>query len=239
MTSPAPAPVPALRAVLTDIEGTTSSIAFVKDVLFPFAKRHLPAFVAARADEPAVRACLDDARALAGDAKLSTGGVIDVLLRWIDEDRKATPLKTLQGLLWADGYASGELVGHVYADAAERLRAWHAAGHALYVFSSGSVAAQRLIFAHTAHGDLTPCFAGYFDTTTGPKQEAASYAKIAAAIGRAPGDVVFLSDQASELDAAARAGMRTVCLDRGEVAIPPDIAHRRCGSFTEIDLQAA
>ncbi len=223
------------RAIVTDIEGTTTSIAFVKDVLFPFARKHLSTFVKAHADEPEVRACLEGARDLAGDPSLSTDGVIAVLLGWIDEDRKATPLKTLQGLIWADGYASGELTSHVYDDAAERLRAWHAAGHALYVFSSGSIAAQKLLFGHTSHGDLTGCFSGWFDTTTGPKLEAASYAKIAAATGNTPGEVLFLSDQAGELDAAAAAGMNTACLDRGEVVIPSDLKHPRFRSFAEIE----
>jgi enolase-phosphatase E1 len=186
-----------------------------------------------------VRACLDAARAEAGDPSLSTEAVIALFLQWIDEDRKVTPLKTLQGLIWADGYTRGELRGHVYDDAAEYLRIWHAAGHRLHVFSSGSIAAQKLLFGHTSHGDLTPLFSGYFDTTTGPKLENSSYSKIAAAIGRAAGEVLFLSDHTGELDAAAAAGMRTACLDRGEVVIPPDTPHRRYRSFAEIDPERA
>jgi enolase-phosphatase E1 len=227
------------RAVLTDIEGTTSSITFVKEVLFPFARRHLPAFVAARAADPEVRACLDGARAAAGDPGLSDEAVTARFLQWIDEDRKVTPLKTLQGRIWANGYATGELRSHVYDDAAEGLRAWRAAGHDLYVFSSGSIAAQKLLFAHTSHGDLTPLFSGYFDTTIGPKLENRSYSKIAASIGRPPGEVLFLSDHTGELDAAAAAGMRVACLDRGEVVIPPDTPHRRYRSFAEIDPERA
>jgi enolase-phosphatase E1 len=221
-------------AIVTDIEGTTSSIAFVKEVLFPFARAHLAAFVATRAADPEVKRCLDDARALAGDAGLSDAAVVELLVRWIDEDRKATPLKTLQGLVWAAGYATGEIRSHVYDDAVVGLRDWHAAGHALYVFSSGSIAAQRLLFGHTTHGDLTPLFSGYFDTTTGPKQAAASYAAIAAAIGRAPSDILFLSDATGELDAAVAAGMKVICLDRGEAVIPADTPHRRVSSFAEI-----
>ncbi len=221
-------------AILTDIEGTTSSIAFVKEVLFPFARAHLAAFVAAHAADPVVLRCLDDARTLAGDPGLSDAAVVEVLLRWIDEDRKATPLKTLQGLIWANGYATGEIRSHVYEDAVAGLRDWHAAGHALYVFSSGSIAAQRLLFAHTTHGDLTPLFSGYFDTTTGPKTAPVSYVAIAAAIGRAPSDILFLSDATGELDAALAAGMRVICLDRGEAVIPADTLHRRVHSFAEI-----
>jgi len=250
-------------AIVTDIEGTTSSIAFVKEVLFPFAREHLPAFVNKHAGEPEVARILDETRALvsmgpravaspgapdeakersspaeavrSGEGRLSTEEVIEVLLRWIDEDRKATPLKTLQGILWARGFANGTLKGHVYEDAVKGLRDWHAAGHAMYVFSSGSVAAQRLLFGHTTYGDLTPLFQGYFDTTTGPKLAAASYLAIASAIGRPPGEVLFLSDHTGELDAAVAAGMRVICLDRGEAVIPEGTPHRRVRSFAEID----
>jgi enolase-phosphatase E1 len=223
------------RAILTDIEGTTTSIAFVKDVLFPFARAHLPDYVTAHAADAEVRRCLDDTRALAGDPALSDAAAIALLLRWIDEDRKATPLKTLQGLVWASGYQSGALKSHVYDDAVAGLRAWHAAGLPIHIFSSGSIAAQRLLFGHTTHGDLTPLFAGYFDTTTGPKLEASSYRAIAHAIGLPPGSILFLSDHTGELDAAAAAGMRTICLDRGEAVIPADTPHRRVATFAAID----
>jgi len=222
------------QAIVTDIEGTTSSIAFVKEVLFPFARARLGDFVARRGAEPAVRQCLGEARSLAGDPGLSDDALVALLTRWIDEDRKATPLKTLQGYLWADGYASGELLSHVYDDAVAGLRSWHAAGHALHVFSSGSIAAQRLLFSHTKHGDLTPLFSGYFDTTTGPKLQASSYSAIASALGRPPAEVLFLSDHTGELDAAVAAGMQAVCLDRGEAIIPASTPHRRVRSFAEI-----
>jgi enolase-phosphatase E1 len=155
------------RAIVTDIEGTTTSLAFVHEVLFPYARRNLRSFAAQRSDDPQVKAQLaqvdpDPQRAL------------DILERWIDEDRKATPLKALQGMLWAQGYRAGELRGHVYPDAARALRRWHETQIVLYVYSSGSVEAQRLIFGYSDQGDLTPLFAGYFDTTTGPKVETSS-----------------------------------------------------------------
>ena len=221
-------------AIVTDIEGTTSSIAFVKEVLFPFARTRLPAFVKERAADPDVARELDATRALVGDPSLSDAAVADVLVRWIDEDRKATPLKTLQGWIWAAGYASGEIRSHIYEDAVQGLRRFHAAGHPLYVFSSGSIAAQKLLFAHTTHGDLTPLFKGYFDTTIGPKLKAESYAAIARAIDRPPSEVLFLSDHTGELDAAVAAGMQVVCLDRGEAVIPPETPYRRVRSFDEI-----
>lgn len=223
------------RAVVTDIEGTTSSIAFVKEVLFPFARKHLPAYVAAHATEVEVRRHLDEARAAAGGGEMSDEVVVAQLLRWIDEDRKVTPLKALQGLVWAEGYAAGELRSHVYDDAVVGLRAWHAAGLPIYVFSSGSIAAQRLLFGHTTHGDLTPLLAGYFDTTIGPKLEESSYRAIARALGLPPADLLFLSDSTGELTAAAAAGMQVICLDRGEAVISAETRHRRVTSFADID----
>jgi enolase-phosphatase E1 len=232
------APAGGARAILTDIEGTTSSIAFVKEVLFPFARAHLAGYVAAHAGDAEVRRCLDDARAIAGDPAMRDDAVIALLLRWIDEDRKLTPLKTLQGLVWEIGYRSGALTSHVYDDALAGLTAWHAAGLPIYVFSSGSIAAQRLLFGHTAQGDVTWLFRGHFDTTIGGKLEAASYRAIARAVGLPPAEILFLSDHAGELDAAAAAGMRTLCLDRGEAAIPAGTPHRRAASFADIDLLA-
>jgi enolase-phosphatase E1 len=227
-----------VRAIVTDIEGTTSSISFVKDVLFPFAKRNLEAFVTAHAQEPQVRECLDGARSLAGTPGLSDADTVKLLRQWIDEDKKATPLKSLQGLIWERGYKSGELQGHVYPDAVDGLRAWHGRGFRLYVYSSGSIAAQKLIFGHTARGDLTPLFSGYFDTTTGPKVESPSYARIVAEVGLPPGEVLFLSDSVAELDAARSAGLRTACLDRGEAVIPAGHGHPTFHGFATLDPSA-
>ncbi|MES2057408.1 MAG: acireductone synthase [Pseudomonadota bacterium] len=195
-----------MKAIVTDIEGTTSSIAFVADVLFPYARARLADWVAAHPAEAAP--ILADVEAIEASDPVAT------LIRWIDEDRKATPLKTLQGMIWADGYKSGGFTGHVYPDAVAALRRWHEAGVALHVFSSGSIAAQALLFGHSDAGDLTPLFSGYFDTTTGPKREAASYTAIAAAIGEAPADILFLSDTPEEIAAARAAGMEALLIDR-------------------------
>ncbi|MCY1039845.1 acireductone synthase [Corallococcus sp. bb12-1] len=221
-------------AIVTDVEGTTSSVAFVRDVLFPFARKHLAEYVALHGQQSTVRQCLSDARTLAGEPGLDDVGTVALLHRWLHEDRKATPLKTLQGLIWAEGYARGELKGHVYADAARELRAWHGRGLRLYVYSSGSVAAQKLLFGYSIEGDLTPLLSGHFDTTTGPKQEAASYTKIAQALALSPGDILFLSDSVAELDAARQAGLRTACLDRGEVAVPQGHGHPTFPDFTSL-----
>lgn len=202
-----------IRAILTDIEGTTSSISFVKDVLFPYARRALPGFVAARGREPAVRKWLD-AVATENGGLCEDEMIVEVLQGWIDEDRKHTALKALQGMVWADGYKGADFTAHIYPDAAAALRAWHAAGLPLYVYSSGSVPAQRLFFGHSDDGDLTGLISGWFDTEIGGKREAASYARIAEAIGLAPGEILFLSDVVEESDAAREAGLATVLIDR-------------------------
>lgn len=221
-----------IKAILTDIEGTTSAVSFVFDVLFPYAREHLPGFVRAHAEEPAVAAQLAAVRAESGEADADLERVIAILLEWIAADRKATPLKALQGMVWEQGYRAGQLKGHVYPDAVEALRAWHAAGYALNVYSSGSIQAQKLIFGCSEAGDLTPLFDAYFDTTSGGKREAASYARIAAALGRPAGEILFLSDVVEELDAAREAGMATCGLARegGELA-----GHLTVTSFAAID----
>lgn len=202
------------RAIVTDIEGTTSAISFVKDVLFPYADTHLDAYVATHRDEPEIERALREAAAEAGEPDADDARILTFLHAWIAEDRKTTPLKTLQGLIWTAGYARNELQGHVYPDVPPVLTAWRAAGIELYIYSSGSVAAQRVLFAHTFAGDLTTLFSGYFDTTTGPKREAASYAEIAAVTGFRAVEMLFLSDIEQELDAARASGMQTARLVR-------------------------
>jgi enolase-phosphatase E1 len=206
------------RAILTDIEGTTSSIAFVHLVLFPYARARLADYVTAHAARLAP--LLDEVRALAGDPALGTQGCIAQLLAWQDEDAKIGPLKQIQGMIWAQGYAQGTLKGHVYGDAVAGLRRWHAMGLVLAVYSSGSVAAQKLLFGQSDFGDLTPLFSGWFDTAVGGKREVASYRAIAAALGLAPGEILFLSDMAAELDAAGAAGFQVTLLARGDTPAP-------------------
>lgn len=213
-------------AILTDIEGTTSSISFVKDVLFPYARQALPAFVREHGHAPEVRRWLDAAAVDAGGI-CDDDVLIEVLQGWIDADRKHTALKALQGMVWAEGYRNGDYAAHMYADAARALRAWHAAGHDLYVYSSGSVAAQKLFFGYSQAGDLAPLVSGWFDTEIGGKREVDSYRRIVAAIGRPANEVIFLSDVVEELDAAREAGLRTALLDRRE-----DYPQARTGEAT-------
>lgn len=231
-----------VKTLLTDIEGTTSSISFVKDVLFPYARAALPRFVAEHGREPQVRRWLDQ-------VALEHGGVCDdrmlveILQGWVDADRKHTALKALQGMIWQAGYAEGAYRAHVYPDVPAQLRAWHEAGHPLFVYSSGSVAAQKMFFRHSEAGDLSPLLDGHFDTEIGGKRDADSYTRIAAAIDCRPQDILFLSDVVEELDAAREAGLDTVLLDRREdypVARRGEAAngHRRAESFAEIDPAA-
>ncbi len=226
--------------ILTDIEGTTSSISFVKDVLFPYARRELPRFVRERGHEPEVRQWLDMVATEHGGL-CQDEMIVETLQGMIDQDRKHIALKALQGMLWLDGYRSADFTAHVYPDVLPCLQAWHDAGHRLAVYSSGSVPAQKLLFSHTDAGDLLPLFDGFFDTEVGHKRDADSYRTIADRLGRRAGDILFLSDVVEELDAAREAGMRTVLLDRRADYPQPRIddedthGHQRVESFSAIE----
>jgi enolase-phosphatase E1 len=192
-------------AILTDIEGTTTPISFVHTVLFPYARARLAQFCAAHEGDPA----LDEV------ARLNPGRpVLETLLAWMDQDAKITPLKTIQGLIWAQGYRAGDLIGNLYPDVAPALRRWSKAGLRLYVYSSGSEAAQKLLFGHTEGGDLTPLFNGFFDSRIGHKREPQSYRSICRGANVAAAECLFLSDIEAELDAAAACGLQTCQLLR-------------------------
>lgn len=221
-----------IKAILTDIEGTTSAVSFVFDVLFPYAARHLPDFVRQHATRADVAEQLDAVRRDSDEPGAEVERVIEILLGWIAEDRKATPLKALQGMVWEQGYQAGQLKGHVYPDAVEALQRWHRQGFQLFVYSSGSIQAQKLIFGCSEAGDLSPLFKGYFDTTSGPKREAQSYRRITQAIGLEASQILFLSDIVEELDAAREAGMATCGLARQGGALA---GHVTLDSFTRID----
>jgi enolase-phosphatase E1 len=224
-----------IKAILTDIEGTTTSLSFVKDVLFPYADQHMQAFVVAHRQEPVVASLIDDVRYAVGDPVLSLADAIAQLRQWIVEDKKIAPLKAIQGLMWEEGYRNGDFTGHVYADAVRNLRHWHDLGLKLYVYSSGSVHAQRLLFAHSDAGDLTPLFSGYFDTQIGHKRDVEAYQRILLAIGLLAAEVLFLSDIREELDAARQAGLKTCCLVRENQ--PTDgLQHTWVTTFDTIDL---
>lgn len=223
-----------IKAIVTDIEGTTSSLSFVKDVLFPYARKHIGDYVRQHANEENIAAIIQDVCKEAG-TELDTDGVINQLEQWIDEDKKITPLKSLQGLLWEAGYKNGDFKGHIYDDAYVNLKKWQEAGKRLYVYSSGSVYAQKLLFGYTEHGDLNNLFSGYFDTNIGAKVELTSYRRIAEALEVWPGEILFLSDIKAELDAAKQAGMQTTWLVR-DADVDANAEHKQVTNFNEITV---
>ncbi len=219
--------------ILTDIEGTTTSVSFVYETLFPYFRenisklkelQHLPEVK--EAFEQVVKLAKEEGKNISGTAE-----IIEMLEAWSAEDKKITPLKTLQGVLWDEGYRSGEIRGHVYADVPAALENWKQAGKKLGVFSSGSVAAQKLIFGFSEKGDLSPYFSAFFDTNTGGKRETETYSKIARELQILAEKILFLSDISEELEAADKAGYQTIQLVReGNTANWKETV----SSFTEI-----
>src|SRR5688500_12165433 len=242
-----------VRGVLLDIEGTTSSISFVYDVMFPFIRRELDVFLKdhwgqpqlmAAADQIAQDAGHENLRAMCDEQSARDDWQAQEVIRHevtalMDKDAKTTGLKALQGLIWQAGFECGELLAHVYDDVPPALAAWNAAGKDVRIYSSGSVQAQKLFFGHTVAGNLLGQLRGHYDTTTGPKKEAQSYHQIAADIGLPPGELLFLSDIVAELDAARTAGMQTALVVRpgnakGQAGTGQ--GHLEISSFDEIEL---
>ncbi|NIF23510.1 acireductone synthase [Candidatus Pantoea multigeneris] len=221
-----------IRAIVTDIEGTTSDIRFVHNVLFPFAREHLAGFIEQHHNDAEVAAALEAVRVEAGEAEASLARLTEILLGFMDEDRKSTGLKALQGMIWRAGYEKGSFRGHLYADVLPALQQWKSQGIDLYVYSSGSVAAQKLLFGYSDAGDITGLFSGYFDTHVGTKREVGAYQNIAAQIGVPPEQLLFLSDIHQELDAASAAGWNSVQLIRGEA--DTQSRHRQVSHFAQI-----
>lgn len=227
------------RGVLLDVEGTTSAVAYVYDVMFPFARRGLDAYLTAHWEGDTLAKVREHFAADSGaEVIASKDSLLAEAERLMDNDIKATGLKQLQGLIWEAGFHSGELRAHVFDDVPPALATWRDAGHDLRVYSSGSIHAQRLFFGHTEAGNLLPHFTGHYDTTTGPKREAASYAAIAADWGLAPAEILFLSDVTEELNAARDAGMQTALVNRPGNAdpTPTDPPHPAIDSFAEVVL---
>lgn len=224
-------------AALIDIEGTVGSIAFVRDVLFPYAQTHMNEYVTANAEDSGVQAILHEAAFEAGCDVHDLACILAALHQWAAEDRKVRPLKQLQGLIWVEGFEGSGIRGHLYDDAVAALRRFHAAGVKLYVYSSGSVAAQKLLFGHSVAGDLTSLFSGYYDTTIGEKRVAASYERIVEDIEVPAHDVVFFSDNAFELDAARDARVQTVQLARPEDGVSASGSHPAVRSFDGVEIR--
>jgi enolase-phosphatase E1 len=204
-----------IRAIVLDIEGTTTPISFVFDVLFPYASRNVERYLSDHYEEPGLQQALQQLREKrAADewndasAESEIASLAAYARHLMSQDSKFSALKALQGVIWQEGYARGELQGQVFDDVPEALRRWRAEGKRTFIYSSGSVLAQKLIFEHSSHGDLTPLLDGYFDTAVGAKAAAGSYRSIASKIGCDPSQILFISDVTKELDAASSAGMR-------------------------------
>jgi enolase-phosphatase E1 len=240
-----------IRGILLDIEGTTSSISFVYDVMFPYVRNHVASFLNSNWDDESVQDCISQ---LATDLEKPSvdkwiGGlpqqeqqaqVVAGVIGLMDADVKATGLKQLQGLIWKDGFHSGEMVAHLYDDVAEAIRSWNNVGVDVRIYSSGSIQAQALFFGHTVAGDLLDQFGGHYDTTTGAKQEAVSYSRIAGEFDCEPGDILFVSDVVGELEAARQAGLQAVLSIRpGNKPVDAGHGFDLINSFAEIKLASS
>ncbi|AFR04708.1 enolase-phosphatase E1 [Pectobacterium carotovorum subsp. carotovorum] len=223
-----------IKAIVTDIEGTTSDIRFVHSVLFPYARERLADTVRQHGSDPEIAQALDALRQELGQPDADSETLITALNQFMDEDRKSTALKQLQGIIWRAGYRNGDFQGHLYPEVATQLAAWQQQGLRLYVYSSGSVEAQQLLFGYSNAGDLRPLFSDYFDTRVGAKRETGSYRTIAQAIGLPAEQLLFLSDIRQELDAAQEAGWHTCQLIRDDA---DNVSrHRQVARFDQIDL---
>lgn len=231
-----------MKAILLDIEGTTTPIDFVHKTLFPYARLRMPAHVANHFGKLA-----HEIELLRVEHEKDLGytedfdphvakSVAKYLVFLIDKDRKSTPLKSIQGKIWKEGYESEELKSIIFDDVPRAFERWNSAGIVIAIYSSGSILAQQLLFRHTDHGDLTPYISGYFDTTTGAKQDSASYGRISKALDLDAGEMIFCSDVVGELDAARLAGFQTaLVLRKGNAEITEDVTHRTIQSFDELE----
>jgi enolase-phosphatase E1 len=224
--------MPAIQAVLCDIEGTTSSLTFVHDVLFPLSYDRMEDFIKQNWNSDFIR---QEIQQIQSD---DPNEVIKTLRSWIKEDRKEGALKSIQGKIWKDAFESEKIRGHVYPDVPPNFQKWRDSGINISIFSSGSIEAQKLLFRYSEAGDLTQLLSSYFDTTTGPKRDSLSYKKIASELSLQPANILFLSDVQSELDAARNAEMQTTQLLR-EAATPKNFSkHPIVSSFDQIKMNA-
>lgn len=239
-----------VTALLLDIEGTTTPIDFVYNVLFPYARTHVRDYLAANLSLPAVGADIaglydenaEDARrgldppVLERPVEKVSLDAVEAYVRWLMErDRKTTALKSIQGKIWDGGYRSGELRSQVFEDVPRAFKRWPERGKAICIYSAGSVLAQKLLFANTEAGDLTPFIGGYFDTNIGAKKDSESYRRIASELKLESSAVLFISDVTDELDAAASAGFETLlCVRPGNHPQSPATTHTIVNTFDEI-----
>ena len=224
-----------VKAVLLDIEGTIAPITFVKDILFPYSKEKMESFVKENIDKPEIKKIVEDVKKIEGK-DLSVDEVIQTLKRWIDEDKKITPLKEIQGYIWEEGFSSGKIRAPLYEDAYRKMLQWREKDIPMYIYSSGSVKAQKLFFSHTEKGNILDFFKGHFDTKIGNKKEPESYKKIAKEIGLKPEEILFLSDNPDEIKAAAEAGMKAVRVVReGDAQFIENFPYPQISTFDQIE----
>ncbi|WP_457624934.1 acireductone synthase [Persephonella sp.] len=225
-----------IKAVLIDIEGTVAPIRFVKEVLFPYSKNRIEKFLTENKDDPKIKKIIEEVKKIEGK-DLSLPKVINTLKKWIDEDRKIAPLKDIQGFIWKEGFEKGEIKSPIYEDAYKKLKEWKEKGLKLYIYSSGSVQAQKLFFSHTEYGNLMDLFDGFFDTRIGNKKDKSSYERISEEIGLKPEEVLFLSDNPDEIKAAAQAGMKVYRVVRPEDAeYIEGFPFKQIRDFSEVEL---
>lgn len=233
--------------MLLDVEGTTTPISFVADTLFPYARQHGREFILRHIADKEIQSalrqlreenasdCAEGAPVIDASAQNAIEEIIHYYIWLIEADRKSTPLKTIQGRIWEEGYALGELQSIVFRDVLPALKRWHQESRITAIYSSGSVLAQQQLFRHTTKGDLTPFIDAYFDTQTGGKKETDSYRKIAQSLETSANEILFVSDTVDELDAASKAGMRTAFSDRpGNAPRLQPSDHPVIGSFDEL-----
>ena len=239
------------QGILLDIEGTTSSISFVYDVMFPYVRQNVESFLESSWDEPAVQECLpllatdlekESVEHWLGELSIDQrkSAVAQGVIELMDADVKATGLKQLQGLIWKDGFTSSQMVAHLYDEVAPCIKSWKQSGADVRIYSSGSVQAQHLFFGHTVAGDLLDQFSGHYDTKTGPKRESASYETIADQFDCPANEILFISDVVEELQAAKAAGLQTALSIRpGNKPVPPEHGFATINGFDEIQLTVA
>ena len=225
-----------VKAILIDIEGTVSPISFVKDVLFPYSEEKMEKFIKENKDKHEIKNILQQVQEIEGK-EMDIDEIIQTLKRWIKEDRKIAPLKDIQGFIWKEGFESGQIKAPLYEDAYRKMKEWKEKGYKLYIYSSGSVQAQKLFFSHTDKGNILNWFSGHFDTKIGNKKETQSYRKIAQEIGLKPEEILFLSDNPDEIKAAAQAGMKVYRLVRPQdTEYIENFEYPQIKSFDEVQL---
>lgn len=224
-----------IKAILTDIEGTISSLEYVRKVMFPYSKKNLRSFMTEHKEEDIVKKTIRELSDKLGKS-VDIEESIKILESWIDADLKEPILKEIQGYIWEEGFKDGKLKGHIYQDAYIKLMEWKEIGIKIYVFSSGSVKAQKLFFKYTDYGDITNIFSGFFDTKMGSKKDKDSYLKISDEIKLKPREILFLSDIEEELDASREAGMKTIRVLRDGIEISSK--HKVVRDFSSISLNS-